>query len=125
MPAYNAFAVRFFKDFRSFVRTNKIPISITVSKEYIGLDTIIPSPKVRKFFEKYLNVFPTSYHPSDIKRLDIFICAASRYCRRGINLYRLRSYLVEDLNWTAKDAEWCFNRIEIGLDILSVKKKFD
>jgi hypothetical protein len=75
-------------------------------------------------FERYLNLFPKSYHPNDIERLDIFICAVSRFCRKRIDLYRLKRYLIEDLDWDYKDAEWCFDRIETGLEILKVNKKF-
>lgn len=124
IPEYNSFSVKFVQDFRAFIRKNKFQISITITTDNIGLDKIIPSLKARMLFEKYLNARPISYHPNDIERLDIFICAVSRFCRKRINLYHLKGYLLEDLNWTAKDAEWCFDRIETGLDILDVKKKF-
>jgi hypothetical protein len=124
MKEYNCFSMRFVKDFRSFVRNKKISLSVSISKENIGLEVIIPSPKVRSLFERYLNLWPTSYHPNDIERLDVFICAASRYCRRKIDLDWLRRYLIEDLSWTSSDADWCFNRIESGLDILKVNRNF-
>jgi hypothetical protein len=124
MTEYSTLARRFTEDFRRFARSEGIPISISVSDDNAGLTAIIPSPKARQFFERYLHGYPTSYHPNDIKRLDIFICAASRYCRRDIELDRLQTYLVEDLKWSAKDARWCRDRIEAGLDLLQVNRRF-
>ncbi|PZV19083.1 MAG: hypothetical protein DCF20_03355 [Pseudanabaena sp.] len=122
MPEYNRLSMKFVKDFRSFVRKNKIKISIHLSKEDIGLDTIISNSKARKLFEIYLSTFSKSYHLNDVKRLDVFTCAVSRLRSKKIDLYLLKGYLIEDLNWTSKDAEWCYDRIEIGLDVLEVNK---
>jgi len=124
MQEWNVFSMKFVKDLRSFICNNKISLLVTISKDNIGLEAIIPSPKVRCFFERFLKVSPTSHHPSDIERLDMFICAASRYCRREIDLDLLKQYLIEDLNWTPRDASWCRNRIQIGLDILKMNRKF-
>lgn len=123
---YNSFLERFVKDFRNFVRNqNKAKsMSISISKENIGLDDIISSSKVRKLFERYLSIFPNSFHPTDLERLDIFICAVSKYCRKNINLDYIRGYLIEDLNWSDEDAQRCYNRIKTGLEILKVNKKF-
>ena len=54
---------------------------------------------------------------------DLFICAASRYCKKKIDSELIEQYLVEDLKWSPEDAKWCRNRINIGLDILKVNKK--
>jgi hypothetical protein len=124
MAEYNSLSVKFVKDLRSFMSKNKIKISVSLSKEDIGLDSIISNQKLRMLFERYLKLFPKSYHPNDIERLDMFICAASRFSRKRIDLYRLKRYLIEDLNWDYKDAEWCFDRIETGLEILKVNKRF-
>lgn len=124
MMEYNALAKRFAVDFRRFARSKKVPISVLLSNEDAGLKDIIPSPKVREFFERYLLAYPTSYHAKDIERLDVFVCAASRYCRKRVDLDRLQRYLIEDLNWSAKDAQWCRDRIETGLDILAVNRRF-
>jgi hypothetical protein len=96
---------------------------LDLSEKDIGLQEIISSPKARGFFEKYLNL-ALSYHPNDIERLDFFICAASRFCRKSIDIEYLERYLIEDLDWPKEDAKWCCNRIQIGLDILKVHKKF-
>lgn len=121
---YNHYCQRFIKDFRSFCKKNKISISVKFSQEDIKLDKIISGAKVRKYFEAYLSQYPTSYHPCDIERLDRFICAFSRYSKKDIDLFLLQRYLIEDLNWRLEDAEWCFNRIEDGLEILKINKSF-
>ncbi|MBO1051902.1 MAG: hypothetical protein HEQ25_07855 [Dolichospermum sp. DET73] len=124
MLEYNALLRHFYQDFKGFIDSNIHKISIEISKEDIGLQEIISSPKAREFFEKYLIFLPLSYHPNDIERLDSFICAASRFCKKSIDIEYLKRYLIEDLNWTKDDAKWCCNRIEIGLAILKVHKKF-
>jgi hypothetical protein len=124
MLEYNALLRHFYQDFKGFIDSNRHKISIEISKEEIGLKEIISSLKARGFFEKYLIFSPLSYHPNDIERLDFFICAASRFCKKSIDIEYLERYLIEDLHWTKEDAKWCCNRIEIGLAILKVHKKF-
>jgi hypothetical protein len=124
MLEYNALLRHFYQDFKGFIDSNSHKISIEISKEDIGLQEIISSPKARGFFGKYLIFLPLSYHPNDIERLDSFICAASRFCKKSIDIEYLERYLIDDLNWTKDDAKWCCNRIQIGLAILKVHKKF-
>ncbi|MFN7412695.1 MAG: hypothetical protein ACK5RT_02060 [Dolichospermum sp.] len=124
MLEYNILSRRFYHDFKNFIHLNSYSIAIEISKEDIGLKEIISSQTVREYFEKYINSFPLSSHPNDIKQLDLFICAASRLCRKSINIEYLKRYLIEDLNWPKETANKCCNRIEIGLDILKVHKKF-
>ncbi|MBD2663780.1 hypothetical protein B6N60_01327 [Richelia sinica FACHB-800] len=122
---YNILSRRFYHDFKSFIHSNSYSISIEISKEDIGLKEIISSQRARESFEKYLNRFndfPFKYHHKDIKRLDLFICAASRFCRNSIDVDYLKRYLMEDRNWKTEDAKWCCDRIVIGLDILKVNK---
>jgi hypothetical protein len=121
---YNAIARRFANDFSGHARSKKILIKVVLSGDKASLKEIIPAPKVRQFFEQYLHAYPTSYHPSDIKRLDVFICAVSRYCRKSVDVEQLHEYLIKDVGWTPKDAEWCHDRIKVGLDILEANKRF-
>lgn len=123
MREYNAIARRFADDLRWFVHRERIPITVTVPNENIGLKDIIPSSKARQFLERYLHAYPTSCHPKDIKRLDAFICAAMRYCRKRIDVDQLERYLREDLNWSSENAKWCCNRIATGLDVLEVYRR--
>lgn len=120
MLEYNEVARRFAADLRGFVRKRQIPMSVSTTGEEEGLQEIIRSTKARQFFERYLHGHPTSYHPADVKRLDEFICAAFRYCRERIDTDRLERYLMSDLDWSNKDAEWCYRRIEAGLHILAI-----
>ena len=123
MSEYNAIALKFFNDFKPFLRRLKSLVDLTISNEIIGLDKIIPGEKTRKYFERYLAAYPLSFHSLDIERLDFFICALKKYHSK-INLQYLKEYLIYDLSWNEKDASWCVNRIETGLDILEANMKF-
>lgn len=118
MFEYNRISAKFSDDFRTYVKSNKLPISIKPTKEVIGLEDIIPGRKTREYFERYMGLFPTSYHFYDIRRLDLFICAVSRYLRTPIDVDMLKGYLIDVEKWDEKDAEWCANRISAGLEVL-------
>jgi len=123
MSEYNAIALKFFNEFKTFLRRLKSLVELTISNEIIGLNKIIPGEKTRKYFERYLAAYPLSFHPLDIERLDFFICALKKYHSK-VNLQYLKEYLIYDLSWNEKDASWCINRIETGLDILEANMKF-
>ena len=123
MSEYNAIAFKFVSDFKSYLRQLKSLVEIKISNEIIRLDKIIPGEKTRKYFERYLSAYPLSFHPLDIQRLDFFICALKRY-RSKVDLQYLKEHLINDLSWNEKDASWCINRIETGLDILEANMKF-
>jgi hypothetical protein len=116
----------FVNDFRKFLRNNSLKnMSVSFArKRKLAIENIIPGKETRKFFMKYINGCPLTHHPADIQRLDIFICAASRYCRKPINLYLLHAYLKEVLQWSASEAKWCRDRIEAGMEILHLNRKF-
>lgn len=121
---YNEIAARFAECLSRFVKDRKLGIRIVATSDELTLAAAIPGEKTRELFNRYLALYPTSYHRCDIDRLDTFICAAFRYCRQNIDVDRLRRYLVEVLKWDKKDADWCGDRIETGLDILRVNKRF-
>jgi len=123
IATYNKFASDFTTDLRAFSRATKTPITVLCTSSQFTLEDILPA-KTRSFFERFLAHHPTSYHSCDIRRLDVFICAAFRYCHGRIDCSRLQRYLVEVAHWTAKDAEWCCNRIRIGLEILEIDRDF-
>ncbi len=123
MSEYNAIALKFYNAFKPFLRGSKSSVGLTISNEVIGLDKIIRGEKTRQYFEHYLSAYPLSFHPLDIERLDFFICALKKYHTK-VNLQYLKGYLISDLSWDEKDASWCINRIEIGLDILEANMKF-
>lgn len=124
IATYNSFVSEFISDLRAFSRTTKLPLSIHCTGAKLTLKDIVPGAKTREFFERYLAHSPTSYHYYDIQRLDAFICAAFRYCRRRPDCCRLQRYLVEVLNWKQSDAEWCCNRIVTGFDLLEMNRDF-
>lgn len=121
---YNTFASEFAADLRAFSRATKTPLAVRCTSAEFTLEDMIPAAKTRSFFERFLAHHPTSYHPCDIHRLDVFICAVFRYCRGSVDCARLQRYLVEVAHWTPKDAEWCCNRIRIGLEILEIDRDF-
>lgn len=120
---YDQFANCFAAAVNDFLRKSRVPLRVSVQMESLDLEHLISSPIARKCFNQYLAMYPRSHHPSDIRRLDRFVCVASRLCRRPINLDRLECYLRVKLQWSDEDARWCRQRIEAGLEILSVYKK--
>lgn len=121
---YNEIASRFADSFGQFVKERKLGIRIITTSDELTLEAAIPGKKTREFFTRYLALHPTSYHRNDIDRLDTFICDAFRYCRKNIDVDRLRRYLIEVLKWEQKDANWCCDRIETGLDILRMNRRW-
>ncbi|MBD2018429.1 hypothetical protein H6F96_31290 [Microcoleus sp. FACHB-53] len=100
------------------------------ASEQKRLKEIIKGKKTRQFFENYVNplcMWDSSpryiKHPKDIRRLDRFICAISRFGSK-INISELERYLIEDLAWSKKNANWVLQRIETGLEILKASKNF-
>lgn len=124
LSAYNKISAIFADELRNYAKANNLPVSIKTTKEELGIEDIISGRKTRKYFENYLALFPTSYHFNDIRRLDIFICAAARYLRTPIDVDVLKCYLTGTKKWDEKDAEWCANRICTGLEILAADKQF-
>lgn len=120
---YNEIASHFADSFNKFCKQHKLGTRVVTSSEELTLPTAIPGKKTRELFSRYLALYPTSYHRCDIDRLDTFICAAFRYCRR-LDVDKLRRYLLEVLSWDGQDANWCCDRIETGLDILKVNRRF-
>jgi hypothetical protein len=120
------YAKTFVTDFRKFLKTNNhnnMSISLALKKK-LTLENIISGRKTRKFFMSYINGYPLSHHPADTQRLDLFICAASRYCRKSIDLGSLYTYLQVVLKWPSNEAKWCCERIDAGLKFLRLNKKF-
>jgi hypothetical protein len=92
------------------------------------LDEIISGPKTRKLFERFLfagNIWgtPTTTHPGDIEKLDVFICALNRY-RSHVRIPALKQWLIERKKWPHEDAEWTCTRIQVGLEILRANRLF-
>lgn len=121
---YNKIAKRFAESVEDFTRKSHVPLRVSLLIETLDLKHIISSPIARKSFDQYLAMYPRSYHPADIRRLDMFVCVASRLCRKPINLDKLEAYLRVKLQWSDEDSRWCRQRIETGFEILRINKKF-
>lgn len=124
MPEYNQFVEHFKKSLSSFSRKNGLGFKIKTGNDELTLESAITGSKTRERFEQFLAVYPRSKHGHDVRRLDIFICAAARNSRGTVNVHRLRRYLCEILNWSGEDAEWCSDRVRIGLEVLEANRSF-
>jgi hypothetical protein len=127
---YNSIVQRFVVAFRRFSKQNRLGISthVKIPRVPTELHEIIPGARTRRLFEGFLAPgmvwgTPTTTHPYDIERLDVFICALHRF-RSRVHLPALGRWLTEEKRWPEKDATWTCNRIEIGLAILGVNRRF-
>ena len=121
---YNAIAEYFAKSIRYYARDSAAHLNVSISKDEVMLDDIVTGMIPKRLLKSYLSMYPRSYHPSDIGRLDQFICALSRYSRKHIDLDAFQTLLMEEKRWPSNDAKWCRTRVEIGLEVLAVNKKF-
>lgn len=81
---YNAIGSALVRDLRRWFRKNSFDGTLQCTNADKTLTDIIPGPKCRKLFEDFLrcdvwNSRALPSHPSDIEKLDIFICALFRY----------------------------------------------
>jgi hypothetical protein len=120
---YNQFLDSFAKEFKIFVKGRPERVRVVTSSGTLVLEEIISSGLACKHFTYFLNNHPLSRHALDIERLDKFICVASSYSRKQLDLDLLQRYLQEIEGWSATNARWCIDRVRIGLDVLNVRKK--
>lgn len=125
---YNAIGLAFARSFTSWCRKNAEKGRVHCSNPNKTLADIIPAKKCRKYLERYLDSsiwssssLPT--HPADVQKLDVFICALFRF-GADVRPDEIESYLIGDRKWTPDDAAWVRRRIETGLDVLKVYRKF-
>ena len=121
---YNQIARKFHDQVKRWSRKNKKGLRLAVSKTDLGLEDIITAKIPLRLFKVFLRNYPLSYHPMDIRRLDQFICAVSRYSRKAINWEYLGEYLREKEHWPKNNVEWCLERISTGLEIIGEYKVF-
>jgi len=122
----NEYAKAFVCDLRKYLKENlcnNFKVSLAKKKK-LNLKDAIPGQKTRKHFETYVNGYPLTHHPLDIQKLDVFICAAHRYSRKKIDIDLIGAFLFNNLKWPEKEVKWCCDRIETGLKILEINKKF-
>lgn len=108
----------------SFCEETEAPLAIGGTGAGLTLENIIPATRTRRLFERFLSLHPTSYHLSDVRRLDTFTCAVHRWCRGRLDCDGLQRHLIEVLHWTAEDAAWCRGGIVTGLDLLEANRDF-
>ena len=123
--------IKFFKsqaEFRKWLKKSSFDGSVCCTNADKTLTEIIPGAKSREFFERYLkcSIWDSSTlpsHPSDIAKLDVFICALFRYGSE-VRSDEIERYLIADQKWKPADAAWVRGRIDTGLDVLKVDRRF-
>ncbi len=125
---YNAIGLAFARDFRKWLKKSPFGGSVHCTDANKTLADIIPGEKCREFFERFLkcdvwNSQTLPSHPSDIEKLDVFICALFRY-GTNVRLDEIERFLVVDQKWSRADAAWVRNRIDTGLDVLKLDRRF-
>lgn len=120
---YNSAAVLFVAALKTVPAFACSGWSADVTPDNVGLEVVIPGKRCRDFFTAYLRGYPLTYHGSDIRNLDLFICALHRY-RANVSPDRVGAYLMEDLGWKEADARWVKTRIRTGLEVLATDRAF-
>lgn len=123
LDQYNAVALAFAHEFRDWLKRGSLGGSVEVVGPSRTLADIMPGEKSRKFFEAWLRTPTPVSHPSDLDALNRFICHLFRH-RGTTRIWELESYLVDDQNWKPETARWVVARIEAGLELLRVDRKF-
>ncbi|TXI44936.1 MAG: hypothetical protein E6Q50_17215 [Lysobacter sp.] len=121
---YNTIAARFARELGARSRSDNMKINLTMSKATIHLRDLISGKKTWRLLRSYLDAFPHSHHPNDIRRLDNFICALFRYSRKTFDASAFEYLLQEDEKWPVDEAARCRHRVEIGLEVLEANKRF-
>jgi hypothetical protein len=119
---HNAIGIAFV-DFRCWLRTRSLRGSVEVIGPNRTLNEIIPGEKTRRLFETWLRTPTPVSHPSDLNVLDRFMCHLFRHPGNA-RIWEIEPYLVHDLNWKSETARWVATRIETGLELLRVDRKF-
>lgn len=120
---YNAIVTEFSKALRKQISIDKNDIRVSISKASATLTDIVTGKYPAKFFRQYLGAHPLSGHPSDVERLDKFICSIARYSKKPFDFQSFQYLLVEELGWSEVQAKECRSRVEIGLEILATYKR--
>jgi hypothetical protein len=125
---YNAIGLAFARDFRKWLKKSPFEGSVHCTNANKTLADIIPGDKCREHFERYLNcsIWDSSAlpsHPSDLEKLDVFICALFRYGSE-VSSDEIERFLIVDQKWEPADAAWIRRRIDTGLDVLRVDRRF-
>ncbi len=123
LDEYNAVGVAFANDFRDWLRRESLSGTVDLVGPNRTLVNVIPGEKTRKFFETWLHTPTPVSHPSDLYALDRFICYLFRHPGKT-RVWEIESYLVDDLQWKRETARWVVARINAGLGLLRIDRKF-
>ena len=123
LDQYNAIGLAFARQFASWLRTNRPGGTVKTVGPSKTLADIIPGEKSRRLFEAWLHTPTPLCHTNDLYVLDCFICHLFRH-PGAIRTYEIGSYLVQDRDWKPEIARWVVARIETGLELLRVDRKF-
>ena len=121
---YNAIAAEFVRDLRRQSVFDKQEIRVALSKDNVKLKDVVTGKYPTKFFKQYLGAYPLSGHPSDVGRLDKFICSIARFSRKPFDLHAFQYLLIEELGWSVAEAQECRSRVETGLEVIATYKRF-
>lgn len=120
---YNAIGKAFATAFRNWLKHCSFDGVVEMIGPNRTLADIIPGERTRRYFEAWLSSPAPVSHPSDIYALDRFICHLFRH-RGKARTWEIEPYLVHDLQWTPGTARWVVARIETGLELLRIDRKF-
>jgi len=123
LDQYNAIGLAFARDFARWLRTSGWRGTVETVGPDRTLADIIPGAKSRRLFEAWLQTPTPLSHPSDLNALDVFICHLFRH-PGTVRTYEIESYLTQDRGWKPADAHWVTSRIEAGLVLLRVDRRF-
>lgn len=123
LDQYNAVGLAFARDFREWLPRSSVGGVVEVVGPNKTLKDVISGEQSRKYFEAWLQTPTPVSHPSDIYALDRFICHLFRH-RGTTRTWEIESYLIDDQNWKPETARWVVARIETGLELLRVDRKF-
>ncbi len=123
LDQYNAIGMAFASSFRRFLRRREYGGIVEICGPEKRLSEIIKGPKCRRLFEAWFHTPTPLGHPNDIYFLDCFIWHLFRH-PGTFRTYELASYLVQDRKWEPDAARSAVARIEAGLELLRVDRKF-
>lgn len=123
LDEYNQIGEKFVNAFRTWLKKSKTAGSINISSPNKTLKDIIGGEKTRRFFQAWVHSPTPLSHPSDLHALNRFICHLFRH-RGKAKTWEIEPYLVSDLGWTKEAARTAVARIDSGLELLRVNRRF-
>jgi hypothetical protein len=123
LEQYNTIGLAFAQAFRGWLKAKRFGGAVEIVGPNKTLADIIPGAKSRKVFEAWLHTPTPLSHPSDLQALNLFICHLFRH-PGSVRTYEIESYLTQDRNWKPEAAREAVTRIETGLELLRVDRRF-